>query len=123
MEPFEIQPDAFVEKQKEVIAQLTNENILLTCRVEQLEQANRELAVSISEPMAADPDDRVEQNRTERANELISNMKGRADEWEEEQEAAERAKDDFPQMNMPSFMERMGVTEAAEPHQRSWDVT
>ena len=38
MEPFEIQPDSFVEKQKEVIAQLTNENILLTCRIDQLEQ-------------------------------------------------------------------------------------
>ena len=54
MEPFDIQPDAFVEKQKEVIAQLTNENILLTCRVEQLERANHELATSISEPMPAD---------------------------------------------------------------------
>jgi hypothetical protein len=105
MEPFEIQPDAFVEKQKEVIAQLTNENILLTCRVEQLEQ-------ELSKEEAAQP------ATTDSFGAPVA----------DEVEAAERAKDDFPEMNDPpdslrTFLESHEHTSWEDARAKSWDVT
>ena len=105
MEPFEIQPNVYVEKQKEVIHQLTEENILLSCRVDQLE-----IELTLSDKRLVDLErDGMEKDVSEVSTQTVSTTFGTAE-------------DPFP--NQPTTMERMDSLQSvkAEPNSVGWSL-
>lgn len=117
MEKYEIQPQHYVAKQKEVIAQLTDENIMLSCRVEQLEGEAEQLDETANhyQTRAHDAETRLmELERWQMEKDLsdvpVKEIDPEFEALLQEEEESESARFDV-QAAMPTLMERMGVTE------------